>query len=45
MFLIYLHCLNDIINGIVEVFSSVVTKCGNRNLCTNGALDSLSDES
>lgn len=40
MFLIYLHCLNDVIDDTVEALSfSMVTKCGNRSLCTNGALD------
>lgn len=43
MFLIYLHCLNDVIDDIVEAFSfSMVTKSGNRRLCTNGALDFFS---
>lgn len=43
MFLINLHCLNDVINDMVEVLSFKVTKWGNRSLCTSGALDFLSD--
>jgi len=44
--MVYLHCLNHVVDNIVEVFSFfMVTECGNRSLCTKVGLDSLSDKS
>ena len=46
MFLIHLHCLNDVLDDVVEVLSFfMVTECGNWSLCTKAGLDSLSDKS
>lgn len=46
MFLIYLHCLNDVLDDIVEVSSFfMVTEHGNQSFCTKVSLDPLSGKS
>lgn len=46
MFLIYLHCLHEVLDDVVEVFSFfMVSKYSKRSLYIQTGLDSLSEKS